>query len=133
MFNKSFTNSGGTVSDATQSELQTTTRTRRPARGFTFWLTTVDNDSDELTETELRQQSSYSGLVPRGDDIERGFHGDGFYPAQPPQAINYEKELPLPPSETGDPNFRTWRIDDNPFRGSNDPYGRSQQAYDWRR
>jgi hypothetical protein len=130
---RSLSQSGGTFSDATRSELQTTTtattRTRRPPRGFTFWLTTVDNDSDELTETELREQSSQGRLVSREEDIEWGVHGDGLTPVEPPQVATHEKGLPMLPRDTRDPDFRTWRIDDNPFQGGNNPYSPSQQTY----
>ena len=129
VFKTSLTPSGGTLSDDTQLELQTTPRTRRPARGFTFWLTTVDNDSEEFTETELREQSSQGRLVSRGEDIERGFHGDGLNPVEHAEATTYEQEMPLSTTETRDSTFRTWRIDDNPFQRENNPYSPSQQTY----
>jgi hypothetical protein len=124
---KSMAQSSGTIeSDGVISE----PRPRRPPvtdfRGYTFWRTTMDDESDEYSAEDLRGESSQAGLRPRAHDVEGGFQREALNRAETPK---FEKEEPLPIRDPREATFRTYRIDNNPYQGGNGHYFPNQQIY----
>jgi hypothetical protein len=124
---KSMAQSSGTIeSDGVISE----PRPRRPPvtdfRGYTFWKTTMDDESDEYSADYLRGQSSQAALRPWTHNVERGFQREALNRVETPKV---EKEEPLPIRDPREATFRTYRIDNNPYQGGNDHYFPNQQIY----
>ena len=83
----------------------------------------MDNEDDEFSEPELPVQINHPELMPRPRDVERGLQRDELNPVE-----TNRSEDPMPAKEM-ESEFRTWRIDNNPFRGADNVYFPNQQMY----
>lgn len=112
--------------------------------GQTFWRTTMNNDSEEYSLSDLRGQDSQVGFVWKAGDVEKGVytHWDDLEPLEGPIAVPYPEESTAVPHQEGstavsyqeghtavhyqeeetlsrtksrESTFRTWHIEKNPF------------------
>jgi hypothetical protein len=68
----------------------------------------------------------------RPNDIEMGAHSPGnvFTLVENSQGVVSEVQRPMSRREIRESTFRTWRIENNPLQGANDPY-QNQQTNSW--
>jgi hypothetical protein len=108
--------------------------------GRTFWLTTI-NKSDEDLPGITQQQDEHDEhdqhdeqiewpLRPNDIEMRAQSSGNVFTPVENSQGVVTEAQRPMSRREIRESTFRTWRIENNPLQGANDPY-QNQQNNSW--